>query len=83
MIKKDYSYVWIAFFLSLFFWVPILNMAVFLPIAMYFSIKQILLIKEDPERYGRKIYPAAILAHSIFSISMSILIFILSLRGGL
>ena len=80
-LKKDYSYVWIALVLSLFFWVPILNIVAFLPAAMYFSIKQISLIKEDPKKYGRLIYPSLVLAHSMFSIFASIFILILSVKG--
>lgn len=79
--KKDYSYVWIALVLSLFFWVPILNIVAFLPAAMYFSVKQITLIKEDSKKYGRLIYPSLILAHSIFSMCASIFILILSVKG--
>jgi hypothetical protein len=81
IIKKDYSYVWIALILSLFFWVPILNIVAFLPAAMYFSTKQIGLAKYEPEKYGRVIYPAIIFAHSIVSMIFSLLILIISTRG--
>jgi len=79
--KKDYSYVWLALILSLLFWVPLLNIIVFLPLAIYLSVKQIKLQKKEPEIYGRMIYPALILAHSLFSMFISILILILSTNG--
>ncbi|MBW2966253.1 hypothetical protein KY342_04070 [Candidatus Woesearchaeota archaeon] len=81
--KKDYAYVWIALFLSLFFWVPIINIIVFLPLAIYLSITQIRLQKTDPERYGRLIYPALVLVHSSFSIIVSTIILVLSMIGKL
>ena len=79
--KKDYSYVWIALILSLFFWVPILNIIAFLPAAMCFSVKQIVLIKKNSAKYGRLIYPSLILVHSVFSMCMSLLILVLSVKG--
>jgi hypothetical protein len=79
--KKDYSYVWIALILSLFFWVPMLNVLVFLPLAIYLSIRQIQLQKKNQEKYGRFIYPALVLAHSVFSMCMSVIILTLSTNG--
>ncbi len=81
--KKDYSYVWIALVLSLFFWVPLLNVVFFLPLAVYLSIKQIRLAKTEPEKYGTLIFPALILAHSSFSIIASIIIMFLNSTGRL
>ena len=81
--KKNYSYVWIALVLSLFFWVPLLNIMFFLPLAIFFSIKQIILIKKEPERYGRIIFHSLILAHSSFSIMASAFILYLSISGKL
>jgi len=81
--KKDYYLAWIALILSLFFWVPILNILFFLPLAIYLSIKQIKLAKKQPEIYGRLIFPVLILAHSTFSIIASTFILYLSTTGRL
>lgn len=82
-IKKDHSYVWIALILSLFFWVPLLNVIIFLPSAICLSTKQIILAKRYPERYGSLIFPALVLAHSTFSIIASSFILYLSITGKL
>ena len=82
-LKKDYTYVWLALVLSLFFWVPLLNVVLFLPLAIYLSTKQIRLAKKEPENYGTIIFPALILAHSSFSIIASIIIMFLSTTGRL
>ncbi|MBW2982482.1 hypothetical protein KY343_06390 [Candidatus Woesearchaeota archaeon] len=82
-IKKDYHYVWIALILSLFFWVPLLNIIFFLPLAIILSIKQIKLAKKEPNKYGKLIFPAIILAHSTFSIIASSFILYLNFIGWL
>jgi len=81
--KKDYKYVWIALAFSLFFWVPLLNIILFLPIAILFSAKQIKLALREPEIYGNLIFPVIILAHSTFSIIISAFILYLSTSGKL
>jgi hypothetical protein len=81
--KKHYYYAWIALILSLFFWVPILNIVLFLPSAIYLSIKQIMLAKKEPERYGSLIFPILILVHSTFSIIVSTYILYISATGKL
>lgn len=78
--KKKYTYAWIALILSLFFWVPILNIVFFLPSAIYLSIKQIRLARKEPEKYGMIIFSSLILAHSSFSIVVSIIVLILSFK---
>ena len=50
IIKRDYHYAWIALVLSLFFWIPLLNIVFFLPSAIYLSTKQIRLAKREPEK---------------------------------
>jgi len=79
--KKNYTYAWVALILSLFFWIPILNIVLFLPSAIYLSIKQIRLARKEPEKYGKLIFPVLVLAHSSFSIIISIIILFLSTTG--
>lgn len=81
--KKDYRFAWIALILSLFFWVPILNLIFFLPSAIYLSTKQIKLAKKDPKIYGRLIFPGIVLVHSTFSIIVSLFILYLGTTGRL
>lgn len=81
--KKNHTYVWIALIFSLFFWIPLLNIVLFLPLAIYFSIKQIRFTIKEPETYGRLIFPVLILAHSTFSIVVSSFILYLSVTGRL
>jgi hypothetical protein len=71
--KKDMDRLWIALLLACFAWVPLINFA-FLFGSFYLTIKQLMLIKKRPEKYGGKVIAI------IWLIGFMVLL-ILSIRG--
>ena len=76
--KKDRKYLWIAIISSFFAWVPFLNILVFLPIAIYFSSKQLRLAKANPNQYGGRIFPIICIAWFATLLILSLVGFILT-----
>lgn len=72
--KKKYRKIWTALILCLFSWIPLINIAVLLPLALYFIIHQIILIKKSPEEYGGMILSVPCLILIIF-------LFVMGVRG--
>ena len=71
--KKDRKYFWIAFVLSLFAWVPLLNIFFFIPVAIFFAVKQILRARKDSETYGGKIISIILLAWLLVLVVLAII----------
>jgi len=67
--KKDSTHAWLSIILLLFFWIPLLNIILFLPASIHFAIKSIRKCKQHPESFkGHKL--------AIFSLITSIIFFI-------
>jgi len=74
--KKDITCAWISFICIIFFWVPIVNL-VLLPLSIYFSIRQIKLVKKDGSKYGGYLFCLVMVIFSILCLLFTALIFYL------
>ena len=83
MHKENFVCLWIALVFLLLFLVPLLNVLVFLPLAVFFCMKQILRVKKNPEKYGGFMLSIVILMYVIISYIMSLGILILSITKGI
>ena len=78
--KKDRVYAWIALVLLLFSWIPLLGVFLFLPAAMYLSIKQIRLVKRNAKKYGGYWLAVVVLVLSVLSFIAGVLILTYSIN---
>ncbi len=79
--KKKSKDAWAALALSLFFWVPLLNVIFFLPAAIFLSSKQIAMSRKRPDVYGGVILSVIVLFHASISFILSLRILVLSYFG--
>ena len=78
--KKDNVYVWIAFVFLLFSWIPLLGIFLFIPLSVFFCVKQIKLVKLDSKRHGGKRFAFFLIITSIIVWIFGIILFIYSLK---
>ncbi len=75
-VKKDNTYVWLAFVLLLFFWAPFVNVVLFI-LSIYFSIKQLKLVKLDNSKYGAYWFSVIMVIFNVICLIATALIFYL------
>lgn len=75
-VKKDNTYTWLAFICLLFFWAPFVNIVLFM-FSIYFSLKQLRLVKFDSSKYGSYWFSIILFIISILCLIITVLIFYL------
>ncbi|MBD3249752.1 hypothetical protein GF336_06930 [Candidatus Woesearchaeota archaeon] len=80
-VKKKSKNAWVALMVSLFFWVPLLNVIIFLPLAIFLSSKQMVLARKRPDRYGGFVLSMLVLLHASISFIFSLRVLLMSYYG--
>ena len=81
--RKKLKYAWVSLIWALFFWVPILNVVLFLPASILFGIKAMLMAKRSPNIYGGFTLAAISTIFASVSFMASLIILIMSISGML
>lgn len=79
--KQDCSYAWIALVLACLFWVPFLNIILFLPASIYFGIRAIKEAKKNPKKYGGHKLGIFCIIWASLSLIFSIIVLVLIING--
>lgn len=79
--KPDSSYAWLSLIFACLFWVPFLNIILFLPASIYFGIRAVNGAKKNPKIYGGYKLAIFCIVWASFSFIFSIIVLILILTG--
>jgi heme A synthase len=76
LFKKNLSRIWWAIGLSLLSWVPLVNIFFALPWAMYLLVRQIMLCRQEPDKYGGLWFAVIVLLFMIVLFILGVIGFI-------